>query len=310
MAVQATGLSAGAKLGFSNTSVASAPLQGKADNVPDWLKDLAEPAGPPRELLGRKVLHMPDAYIKSLIGRGGETIRAIINKTGADIQIQQHPENKDGVVSIANHIDKAIGVIREVLMSRGCHWETEETTDHSGPVTKVGWKGAAADDDVLIPTELVGLFIGNAGAGIKEIKAKLPGGGVTIKVLPPGGHQGGFQVIQVVGDNWRIAKHLVRQKVKAIMEVTPGRWQTQDFSYANAKVQIPSATGAIPAGTDGFNGGQTPSQANSGGWNGGPPSKGQSKGGNGWNGGPQNHAQAVSGGPQPRKWNPEVGAFV
>lgn len=189
--------------------------------MPEWLKDMAEPVIP-RALLGRKVLRMPDAYIKCLIGRGGETIRNIINKTGADIRIDVKQNNLDGIVSIANNIEAAEKLIKEVLAAKGCHWETEQTTDLGGSLTNVGWKGHVDDDDLKLPTELVGLFIGNAGAGIKDIKARV-GGAVTIKVLPPL-LAGGYQVVEVVGDNWRQAREVVRAKIKEILTTTPGRW--------------------------------------------------------------------------------------
>merc|ERR1719324_2011646 len=89
-------------------------------------------------------------------------------------------------------------------------------------LTDVGWKSHVDPNDIKIPTELVGLFIGNAGSGLKEIKQKV-GPGVTIKVLPdilPGG----LQCIQVVGNNWKMARDVVRTQVEQIKQATPGRW--------------------------------------------------------------------------------------
>lgn len=209
---------------------ASVQISASGNDVPDWLKDLAEPQIP-RALLGRKVLRMPDAYIKCLIGRGGETIRQIINKTGADIRIEAKQDNLDGIVSIANNIEAAEKLIKEILASKGCHWQTQMASDMGGELTNVGWKGHVDDDDLQIPTELVGLFIGNAGAGIKEIKARV-GGAVTIKVLPPL-LPGGFQCVQVVGENWKAAREVVRQKIKQILQETPGRWHAPGFSKTN-----------------------------------------------------------------------------
>lgn len=215
--------------------------------VPDWLKDLAEPQIP-RALLGRKILRMPDAYIKCLIGRGGETIRHITNKTGADIRIEPNRENLDGIVSIANNIEAAEQMIKETLASKGCHWETQETADLGGTLTNVGWKGRVDDSDLQIPTELVGLFIGNAGAGIKDIK-RMVGGGVTIKILPQV-MPGGFQCIQVVGEQWQRARALVAAKLKDILQTTPGRWHQPGFNAANPNVgggNVSAGGGNAPA---------------------------------------------------------------
>lgn len=177
--------------------------------------------------MGRKVLRMPGAYVKCLIGRGGETIRQIRCRTGADIKIEGKPDDLDGVVSIAGNIEIAEKMIREILASKGCHWESAEGPGPllGGNTTNVGWKSLNDAEDLRIPTELVGLFIGNAGSGFQEIKARV-GGGCTIKVLP-GVLPGGVQSIQVVGDNWKAAREIVREKIDYIKRTTPGPWQTQ-----------------------------------------------------------------------------------
>lgn len=207
--------------------------------------------------MGRKVLRMPDAYIKCLIGRGGDTIRNIINKTGADIRIEGKPDDTEGIVSIAGNIEAAESLIRDTLQAKGCAWKTSFSTSLLGggstPLTEVGWKNDVDVDDIQIPTELVGLFIGNAGAGLKEIKARV-GAGVTIKVLPdilPGG----LQCIQVVGDNWRRARECVRAKVEEIKVTTPGRWHAPAFRMndpnhggRNAAVANPDSYGGYMAG--------------------------------------------------------------
>lgn len=215
---------------------AGVPL--KKENVPDWLKDLANPV--PTQYMGRKVLRMPDAYIKCLIGRGGETIRNIINKTGADIRIEGKPDDPDGIVSIAGNIDAAEAMIRSMLAEKGCTWEIRDATGPVGGMSDVTWKSNVDVDDLQIPTELVGLFIGNSGAGIKEIKAKV-GGAVTIKVLPPI-LPGGFQCVQVVGDHWKRAKEIVRAKIEEIKVTTPGRWHTPGFGPS-----APALNGTAPS---------------------------------------------------------------
>lgn len=195
-----------------------------------------------RELMGRKALRMPDAYIRSLLGRGGDTVKMIISRTGASITVDHKPGEPEGLVTIANNIDKAMVLIKEVLESRGCNWSIEETSDEFGKVFQVGWKGTVAMGDVQIPTELVGLFIGNGGDSVQKIK-NLVGGALTVKILPPI-LPGGVQVIQVVGDNWKAARELVRQEVKRIMLATPGRWHAPGFGGADG---LNPAGGSVPA---------------------------------------------------------------
>lgn len=241
-------------------------VQLKAAEVPDWLQDLANPQ--PRTH-GRKVLRMPDTYIKCLIGKGGETIRSIINRTGADIQIEGKSTDSEANVSIAGNVEPAENLIRDILKSKGCPWQTQSGTilQRGGavPLTTVGWKPDVDSDDIQIPTELVGLFIGNAGAGLKEIKQRC-GAGNFIKILPdilPGG----LQCIQVVGDNWRNAREQVRAKVEEIKKMTPGRWHAPafrkndpNFGGSNAGVATADHTGGYMSSfgaTPGYNSGQS-----------------------------------------------------
>merc|ERR1712129_653862 len=106
-----------------------------------------------------------------------------MGRSGADIKIEGKPDDLDGVVSIAGNIDVAEKMIRDLLASKGCHWETAEGPGPllGGNTTNVGWKGLAESNDLRIPTELVGLFVGAGGSGFQEIKARV-GGACTIKV--------------------------------------------------------------------------------------------------------------------------------
>lgn len=209
--------------GFTTESAA------KKSNFGDASSAVAMPNT--REMLGRKVYRMPDSYIRSLLGKGGETIQRILSKTGAAIRVDHKPGNPEGLVTIANNIDQALVMIKEILQQRGCPWVEEETMDAHGKVIQVGWRGQVSDEDVQVPTELVGLFIGNGGDSVQEIKNQV-GGALTVKILPeilPGG----FQVIQVVGDNWQMGRELCRQRVKDIMQSTSGRWHQPGFSKTN-----------------------------------------------------------------------------
>lgn len=192
----------------------------------------AVPMQSTRAMLGRKVFRMPDAYIRSILGRKGETIQRIISKTGSSIKVEHTPGDPEGTVEIANNIDRAVAMIRETLEGRGCPWNIEELQDQYGSVTRVTWKSQVVKDDIFIPTELVGLLIGNNGDEIQKIKNQL-GGALTVKILPPV-LPGGFQEVQVVGDNWKPAKELVRERVQSIMKTTSGRWHTPGFSIEGA----------------------------------------------------------------------------
>lgn len=209
-------------------------VQLSPQEVPEWLQDLAaQPTGPCR----KKILRMSDAFVKCLIGRGGETIRFIINRTGADIQVRSAPQDPEGIVSIVGNVEAAENMIREVLASKGCYMTTTGAyaPQYAAPGLALPTQ---ADQDVLkIPSELVGLFIGAEGSGIKDIKSQV-GGAVSIKVLAPI-LPGGFQEVQVVGDHWQSAKEIARAKIEEYKKITPGRWNMPGWWHTPGSNIVP-----------------------------------------------------------------------
>lgn len=192
------------------------------EKMPDWLSDLA----PPGSIFGRKVLRMSDSFIKCLIGRGGETIQNIINKTGVDIKIVSSPQDSEGIVSICGNVELGERIVRETLAAKGCHLPVTYGTPSFGNHRQ------GETERLLIPTELIPTFVGPGGSNIKQIKGKVRGP-VSIKVLQellPGG----FQEVQVIGDGWLPAKQMVREKIEEIKRLTPGRWNMPGWDTAGA----------------------------------------------------------------------------
>lgn len=147
-----------------------------------------------------RLIRMQGNIIRVLIGRGGETIREVVARSGADIKIQHLPHEPEGSISIVGNIEKTEAVIAEVLATKGVVWSPRGP---SGPIV--------TDDDIRIEPELVGLLIGKGGESIKEIKEKC-GGAVSISVQK-NGEPGALQIVRVVGDNYILAKELVRAKI-------------------------------------------------------------------------------------------------
>merc|ERR1712185_622776 len=102
-----------------------------------------------------------------------------MRETGSAIRVDHKSGTPEGIVTIANNIPAAMAMIKQALEARGCHWVTEETMDQDGPVLNVGWKGKLNPEDVQVPTELVGLFVGNGGDDVQKIKNAV-GGALTI----------------------------------------------------------------------------------------------------------------------------------
>jgi len=163
---------------------------------------------------GKKVLQLPGAYTKCLIGRGGEVLRGINSQSGASVQVRGRPEDIECLVSItgAGHqVDKAMSLIRDILTAKGCH--APGITDEN----------QLGDQDLIIPSNMVGLFIGPGGRNIKAILDAV-GGAVTIKVQEPPHNGAPYRHVMVVGNNWQMAKQLVRTKILELRRQAPAMW--------------------------------------------------------------------------------------
>merc|ERR1719335_1205513 len=91
---------------------------------------------------------------------------------------------------------------------------------HAAPAPPTVASSGQADvgeDEVPIAGNLVGLFIGPQGSGIKEIKEKVTTGAVFISVGPPK-VPGGPQVVQVTGSGRREALELIRARVNDLTQ--------------------------------------------------------------------------------------------
>jgi len=176
---------------------------------------------------GKKYVQMPDAYVKMLVGKGGETIRSIIERSGAIIRVESGPRDPIGIVSITGNVQQGELVIREVFREMGL-----ELPEMSGlTVNQVAGSNQSAvrRDDIQIPSELVKHFVGNRGSNIKILE-EASGGAVSIKVLPST-LAGGFQRIQVTGVNRHIAEPLVLARIDELKRCTGSGYG----NYGNAR---------------------------------------------------------------------------
>lgn len=206
------------------SSAAPAAPAPAAGGVPDWLQDLALPAAPAAQAsnfasaaLGKKYVRMPDAYVKVLVGKGGETIRSVIEQSGAIIRVESGPRDPIGIVSITGNVQQGEQRIREVLRAKGFDLPELSGLVVSQPQVS-GNMSAVRRDDIQIPSELVKHFVGNKGANIKVLE-EASGGAVSIKVLPST-LAGGFQRIQVTGMNRAVAEPLVMRRIEELKRCT------------------------------------------------------------------------------------------
>lgn len=214
--------------------------------LPDWLKDLAaekeqkaqmaksaHPTPPGIDPSKFKLLRMEGIQIRALIGKGGETIKDIRARSGADIKIDHVPSEKEGNVTIVGDVEKVEAMIKETLASKGCPLgmpapklgavpgalplPAGSLPSPAGPggLPLPGLPGAgttpADESQILIPGHLVGPLIGPGGASIKAIREKA-GGGVFISILPAA-TPGADQIIRVCGENRGPAVMIVNERV-------------------------------------------------------------------------------------------------
>lgn len=177
------------------------------ESLPDWLIDT--PVEQPKNF---KIIRMKAVQIRVLLGKGGETIRDICNRTGADIKVNNHKDDAEGNVSIVGDLERTEHVIRQVLASKGCPLPADICKDGQTPADL----GIEMEPDLEVAVDLVGLFIGKGGENITEMRKKA-GGTVFIGVQPaePGSK---FQKIQIVGDHRIKARELVKEKLAEVQQ--------------------------------------------------------------------------------------------
>merc|ERR1719498_1623744 len=91
----------------------------KKEDVPDWLKDLAEPMPAPQPKLGKKYLHMPRIMVEVLTHNGGEAVRDIEQRSQCQIRVETMIEEPVGIVSVNGNVGLGESIIRETLANKG-----------------------------------------------------------------------------------------------------------------------------------------------------------------------------------------------
>jgi len=221
----------------------------------DWGQPLPPPAGdwgqpsPPPLVSGKppvsvKVLRMQSTQIRVLLGKGGVTIRDIIAKTGAEIKFDQaKPDDPEGELTIVGNVERTEALVRDVLAAKGCPLRT--LNGPAGNVQPV----PADEEDLIVPPDLVGLFIGRGGENIKEMREKI-GGDIFIGVQPAT-HPGAPQRIQLVGDNREKAKEIVREKLLEIKTRAKGREKESVATKGKGKGRMMFPQSALQKGGKG-----------------------------------------------------------
>jgi polyribonucleotide nucleotidyltransferase len=168
------------KIGGINRQILESALSQAHEGRMHILKLMNEAISAPREGLSQFAPRMvaykiPSARIKDLIGPGGKTIKGIVEKTGAKIDVSD-----DGVVSISSPdhraVDEALSIVKSLTQ------EIEIGSIYHGPVKKIMDFGAFVEltpgtDGLVHISQLSENRVENVEDVVKE------GDMVTVKVI-------------------------------------------------------------------------------------------------------------------------------
>lgn len=225
----------------------------KWDEAPPDMGLPPPPVVPPARP-NQKVLKLEAVQIRTLIGKGGETIKSLRAETGSDIRIEHVHSEPEGTVIIIGDIERTENVIKDHLASKGCPLNPMlGVSNQVGFMHNVGNPepffrveaqppGPESLFDVTIAQELVGMLIGPGGSHLQDVRAKA-GDNVSISVLPPV-HAMAPQIVRVEGEvqeSRKVASDLIRERILVLKQNNPqGRIPTMPFRI--------SPPGSLPTG--------------------------------------------------------------
>eukprot|EP00033_Pygsuia_biforma_P000308 GCRY01000376.1.p1 GENE.GCRY01000376.1~~GCRY01000376.1.p1 ORF type:complete len:533 (-),score=114.54 GCRY01000376.1:961-2559(-) len=117
---------------------------------------------------------IPNSTVGLVIGRGGETIKDIMNRSGCKVQVDQHPppEATERRVELTGHPGN-VEIAKRLVMAKV--EEVSQRQQTQAPVV------GAETKSFEIPSAFVGLLIGKAGETIKQINMTT---GARVQVVP------------------------------------------------------------------------------------------------------------------------------
>ncbi|OTB01606.1 hypothetical protein M426DRAFT_25501 [Hypoxylon sp. CI-4A] len=177
---------------------------------------------------------VPDRTVGLIIGRGGETIRDLQERSGCHINIVGEEQSVDGLrpvnlIGPPHSAAQAKELILEIVASDSRNGDNNNNTnnnkaraprpDHSRDTNQ----GATdkVNDSIYVPSEAVGMIIGKGGETIRDMQNTT---GCKINVTASSGPGEVQREIGLVGSQEAIgrAKHAIRDKVEAVRQKNSG----------------------------------------------------------------------------------------
>jgi far upstream element-binding protein len=170
---------------------------------------------------------VPDRTVGLIIGRGGETIRDLQERSGCHVNIVGESKSVNGLrpvnlIGTREASAKAKDLIMEIVES-----DSKSTAEKArgGPVPRDNNRdqgfgqapqGDKINDSIFVPSEAVGMIIGKGGETIKDMQNTT---GCKINVSPSSGPGEVEREIGLVGsrDSIERAKRAIEDKVEAVV---------------------------------------------------------------------------------------------
>lgn len=227
---------------------------------------------PPRDASGVQSdekfvqIMVPDRTVGLIIGRGGETIQDLQERSGCHVNIKDKSVNGLRPVNLtgpARATDRAKDLIMEIVESDTRQManpqQRESRPAHSGGDSAGGDK---VNDSFFVPKDAVGMIIGKGGETIKEMQAAT---GCKVNILPPSGRNGDREVT-LWGPRAAIeqARRDIMDKVEAVkhrsMQQRDEPYGSTPYSGYQGGSQPPSQSQAQAPGPSGTTQPQQPGQ--------------------------------------------------
>jgi far upstream element-binding protein len=187
----------------------------------------------------RQIL-VPDKTVGLIIGRGGETIRDLQDRSGCHVNIVGENKSISGrrpvnLIGTKEAADKAEALIWEIVDSdtrssqqqnqgRGQHQQQQQQDPYGGGGGNRGYDDDKINESIMVPSEAVGMIIGKGGESIKDMQNKTS---CKINVNQPGNPD--FErKIDLVGSRTAIeaAKRVIWEKVDTVVSLLSSRHMT------------------------------------------------------------------------------------
>jgi len=224
--IEESGMSAAARATTSDRNSRDAPPPARASSHQPALRDGED----------TMQIMVPDRTVGLIIGRGGETIRDLQERSGCHVNIVGEAKSVNGLrpvnlIGSREAAARAKDLIMEIVESDS---KTTGGKDAAPPRREparenpygntfgggVSGGGDKISDSIFVPSDAVGMIIGKGGETIKDMQSTT---GCKINVSPATGGPDKDREIGLVGSRDAIAaaRRAIEDKVEAVVGLTP-----------------------------------------------------------------------------------------